>query len=96
MSLFFASRGQSIGASASVSVLPMNIQDRFPFRLTGLISLQSNGHSRVLSNTTLTQSCPNLLDPMEDAANNNAFPELFVNLKANSRIPQFKTNKTVD
>ena len=33
---------------------------------------------------------------MEDAANNNAFPELFVNLKANSRIPQFKTNKTVD
>ena len=40
MSQFFASSGQSIGASASVSVIPMNIQDWFPFGLTGLISLQ--------------------------------------------------------
>ena len=41
----FESGGQSIGASASASVLPMNIQGRFPFRLTGLISLLSNGLS---------------------------------------------------
>ena len=51
MSQFFASGGQSIGASASV--LPMNIQDWFPLRLTGLISLQSKGLSRVFSNTTV-------------------------------------------
>ena len=41
MSQFFASGGQSIGASASSSVLPTNIQDWFPLGLTGLISLQS-------------------------------------------------------
>ena len=45
------SSGQSIGASASASVLPMNIQDWFPFRLAGLISLLSKGLSRVFSNT---------------------------------------------
>ena len=44
--------GQSIGVSASTSVLPMNIQDRFPLGLTSLISLQSKGLSRVFSNTT--------------------------------------------
>ena len=49
----FASGGQSIGASASASVLPMNIQDWFPLELTGLISLLSMGLSRVFSNTTL-------------------------------------------
>ena len=52
MSQFFASGGQSIGASAS-SVLPMNIQDWFPLGLTDLISLQSKGLSRVFSNITL-------------------------------------------
>ena len=46
MSQFFASGGQSIGVSASVSVLPMNIQDWFPLGLTGLISLQSKGLSQ--------------------------------------------------
>ena len=46
MSQFFTSGGQSIGVSASVSVLPVNIQDWFPLRLTGLISLQSKGLSR--------------------------------------------------
>ena len=45
--------GQSTGASASASVLPMNIQDWFPLGLTGLISLQSKGFSRVFSNTTV-------------------------------------------
>ena len=43
MSQFFASGGQIIGASASASVLPMNIQDWFPLGLPGLISLQSKG-----------------------------------------------------
>ena len=52
MSQFFASGGQSIGASAIASVLPMNIQDWYPLGLTGWISLQSKGLSRVFSNTT--------------------------------------------
>ena len=47
------SGGQSTGASASGSVLPTNIQDWFPLGLTGLISLQSKGLSRVFSNTTV-------------------------------------------
>ena len=51
MSQFFASGGQSIRASASASVLPMNIQDWFPLGLTGLISLESKGLSRVFSPT---------------------------------------------
>ena len=46
MSQFFASGGQSIRASASASILPMNIQDRFPLGLIGWISLQSKGLSR--------------------------------------------------
>ena len=50
MSQLFVSGGQSIGALASV--LPMNIQDWLPLGLTGLISLQSKGLSRVFSNTT--------------------------------------------
>ena len=53
MSQFFASGGQNIGASASASVLPMNIQDCFPLGLTGWISLQSKGLSRVFSTTTV-------------------------------------------
>ena len=47
------SGGQSIGVSASASVLPMNNQDWFSLGLTGWISLQSNGLSRVFSNTTV-------------------------------------------
>ena len=50
---FFASGGQSIGVSASASVLPMIIQDWFPLGLTGLIFLQFKGFSRVFSNTTV-------------------------------------------
>ena len=45
------SGGQSIWASALASVLPMNIQEWFPLGLTGLISLQSKGLSRIFSNT---------------------------------------------
>ena len=52
-SQFFASGGQSNGASASASVLPMNIQDWIPLGLTGLISLQAKGLSRFFSNTTV-------------------------------------------
>ena len=51
VSQFFTSGGQSMEASASV--LPMNIQDWFPLRLTGLISLLSKGLSRVFSSTTV-------------------------------------------
>ena len=47
----FASDDQSIGASSSASVLPMNIQDWFPLEWTGWISLQFKGLSRVFSNT---------------------------------------------
>ena len=53
MSQFFASGGQSIGVSASASVLPMNTQDWFPLGWTGWISLLSKGLSRVFSNTTV-------------------------------------------
>ena len=53
MNQFFTSGGQSIGDSASASVLPMNIQNWFPLGWTGWISLQSKGLSRVFSNTTV-------------------------------------------
>ena len=53
MSQFFTAGGQSIGISASASVLPMNIQDWFPLGLTDLIYLQSKGPSKVFSNTTV-------------------------------------------
>ena len=51
MSWLFSSGGQSFGASASVP--PMNIQHWFPLGLTGLVTLQSKGLSRVFSNTTV-------------------------------------------
>ena len=50
---YWSQKLQSIGVSASVSVLPMNIQDWFPLGWTGWISLQSKGLSRVFSNTTI-------------------------------------------
>ena len=53
MSQFFASGGQSIGVSASTSVLPMNTQDWSDLGWTGWISLQSKGLSRVFSNTAV-------------------------------------------
>ena len=53
MSRLFIAGGQSIGVSTSASVLPMNIQDWFPLGLTGLISLQSKGLSKVFSNATV-------------------------------------------
>ena len=56
VSQFLTSSGQSIGVSASASVLPMNIQDWFPLGWTDLISLQSKGLSRVFSNTTVQKN----------------------------------------
>ena len=53
MSQFFTWGGQTIGVSASASVLPMNIQDGFALEWTGWISLQSKGLSRFFSNTTV-------------------------------------------
>ena len=53
LSWVFTLGGQGIGASASALVLPVNIQDWFLLGLTGLISLQSKGFSRVFSNTTI-------------------------------------------
>ena len=61
MSWLFASGGQSIGASASASVLPMNSQDWFPLGLTSLISLLSKGLSRVFSSTSIISLAPSLL-----------------------------------
>ena len=53
VSWLFTSGSQSMGASASASVFPMNIQGWFHLGLTGVISLQSKGLSRVFSNTTV-------------------------------------------
>ena len=53
MSQPFTSGGQSIGVSASTSVLPMSTQDWSPLRWTGWVSLQSKGLSRVFCNTTV-------------------------------------------
>ena len=53
MNGLFTSGGQSIGASASASILPRNIQGWCPLGLTGLICLLSKGLSRVFSNTTV-------------------------------------------
>ena len=68
MNQLFTSGGQSIGASASASVLPMNIQDWFPLGVTGLISLQSkelSSHSQESSPTPQFKSIsPSVLSPL--------------------------------
>ena len=58
MSQFFASGGQSIGASPPASVFPINSQDWFPLGLTGLIPLQSKGLSRVKKHQFLSTQLP--------------------------------------
>ena len=82
MSQFFVSGGRSIGASASASVFPINIQCWFPLGFTGLISLQSEGLSRVFSNTTTFKSINSLalsflysptLTSIHDYWKNNSF-----------------------
>ena len=72
MSQFFTSGGQSIGVSASASILPMNIQDWFPLERTGWISLRSKGLSRVFSSTWATRECcVTLMSPLNSFAKNN-------------------------
>ena len=61
MILLFPPGGQSVGASASASVLRMNIQDGFPLGLTGLISLQST----LVQFSSVAQLCLTLCDPMD-------------------------------
>ena len=77
---FFTSVGHSIGASASASVRPMNIQDWFPLGLTSLISLLSKGLSRVFSNTTVqkhqffsTHLCGSTITSIHDYWKNHSF-----------------------
>ena len=84
MSQPFTSCGQSIGASASVSVFPMSIQDWFPLGLSGLISLLSKGLSRVLSWWHMTKGRIN-----EQRAATPDVPRLFLNL------PEFFTNQNL-
>ena len=73
-SQFFTSGGQSIGISASASVLPMNIQDWFPLRWTSWISLQSKGLSRVFSNTICSLFfMVQLSHPLHDYWKNHSF-----------------------
>ena len=80
MSWLFTSGDQSIGASASASVLPVNIQDWFPLVLTDLISLQSKGLSRVFSNTTVKK---------------HQFFSTHLSLWSNSHICTRPTGKTI-
>ena len=80
MSQLFTSGGQSIGVSASASVLPMNIQDWFPLGWTGWISLQSKGLSRVFSKTTVQK---------------HQFFSAQLSLWSSSHIPYMTTGKTI-
>ena len=68
MSQFFALGGQSIGASASATDLPMNIQDRSPLERTGWISLQSKGLSGVFPSTTVQKHRFFLTQPLDSAS----------------------------
>ena len=85
VSWLFTSRGQSIGDSASASVLPMNIQGWFPLGWTGWISLWSKWLSRIFSNTTV-QKCQffslisqrNLSDCSKNSKENWAFLLLMI------------------
>ena len=69
-----------MGATASASVLTMNNQDWFPLGLTGLISLQSKGFSRVFSNPTVQKHQFFCAQP---------------SLWSNSHIPYMTTGKTI-
>ena len=79
MSQLFTWGGQSIGVSASASVLPMNTQDWSPLGWTGWISLQSKGLKRVFSSTTAAaaksrQSCLTLCDPIDGSPTGSSVP----------------------
>ena len=81
MSQFFTLGGQCIGASASASVLPVNIQGWFPLVLTGLISLMSKGLSRVFSSTTQWKNIAllksSLGTPLSSFPNTQSLPSAF-------------------
>ena len=91
VSQLFASGGQSSGASATASVLPVNIQDWFPLGWTGWISFQSKGLSRVFSNTTVEKHqfwasaffmCePSTLACIHDYWRNHSFEDRFVTMR---------------
>ena len=82
MSQFFTSDGQSIGVSASASVLPMNIEDWFPLEWTGWISLQSKGLSTVFSSPT----------PQFKSINSSALLAFFI---VQLSHPDMTTGKTI-
>ena len=85
MSQFFTSSGQTIGVSTSTSVLSTNIQDWFPLGLTGLITLQSKGLSRVFCNTTVQKSI-----------NSSAFSFLYSSTLTYTLDYQKKKTKNID
>ena len=75
MSWLFTSDDQNIGASASASVFPMNIQGWFPLRLTGLISLLSKGLSGVFSSTTVRRhQFFGILTSLQSSSHNHTWP----------------------
>ena len=93
----FTADGQHIGAFASASVLPINIQEWFPLRLTALISLQSKGLSRVFSNIIVrkphffnkqTYFWPHFYISVRGSSN---FPHMYVSIC----LPVFKLKKTL-
>ena len=75
MNWLLASGDQSIGASASALVLPMNIQGWFPLGLTGLLSLQSKGLSRVFSNTTVQKHLFFSAQPSQSNSHIHTWPQ---------------------
>ena len=81
MTQLFSSDGQSIGVSASTSVLPVNTQDWFPLGWTGWISLQSKGLPRVFSNTTVQK---------------HQFFSAQFSLESNSHIHEYWKNHSLD
>ena len=96
VSWLFTSGGQSIGASASTSVLPMNIQSWFPLGLTGLIALLSKGLSRVFSSTTVQKHqlfehsvtlLSSILTSVQDYWKNHSFD--YTDLCQQSDVPAF-------
>ena len=91
MSQFFASGGQRIGASASASVPPTNIQDRFPLGLTGLIFL-SKGHSRVLqhhsSKASILQSAAFFIYSLGICASKFPFPLIQFSITFSGKKPE--------
>ena len=93
MSQLFISAGQRIGASASLSVLPVNIQGWFPLGLTGLIPLQSKGLSRVERIESINSLVLSLLyDPVVtsicDYWNNHSFDQMELGMEQVKKLKE--------